>query len=82
MDSAFLGSFGEKTAEDGLPLAAAAFGTFEFSFLSFFQREGQGIFFIAFLALELVVWHDLISFLSHFCQLFVPKTTLHELGKL
>jgi hypothetical protein len=71
--SAFLGSFGVKPAENRLPLAAPAFRTFEFFFPSLFDREGQGIFFIAFLTLELVVWHLLLSFPRNFCQLFVPN---------
>jgi hypothetical protein len=64
--SAFLGSFGKKTAEHGLAFAAAAFGTFKLFLLSFFQREGHRIFLFAILTLELVAWHNLLSFLFLF----------------
>jgi hypothetical protein len=64
--SALFGSFGIKTAENGLAFAAAAFGTFILFLLSFFQREGQRIFLPAILTLELVVWHPFLSFLIPF----------------
>jgi hypothetical protein len=66
--SAFFGSFDIKTAEYGLAFAAAAFGAFILFLLSFFQREGHRIFLFAILTLELVAWHDLLSFLFLFVK--------------
>jgi uncharacterized membrane protein len=71
--SAFLGSFGIKSAEYRLAFPAAAFRALILFFLSLFQGKGKRVFLFAFLTLELVVWHFGFSFLS-FCQLFVPRT--------
>jgi hypothetical protein len=44
-------------AKDRLAFAAATFGAFISALLSFFYTQGHGEFLVAFLALELVVWH-------------------------
>jgi hypothetical protein len=61
-DLTFFGSFGVKIAKDRPVFAAATFGAFIFALLSILHRQGQGKFLLAFLALELVVWHSWTSF--------------------